>query len=94
MKFLNLNNPGKDEIEMIRGDLDYMTEDQLKLAKEKCIKFRDLFDGELMHHDEILNATNFEELISAVRKHQDHLIECANDANRHIDKFLRELVAG
>jgi hypothetical protein len=67
-------------------------EDKLESAKNKLLKYKDLFGGEIIYKDEIRNAKNMEDLYQIVKMYRDHQIECAHDANRHLDHFWKEKI--
>ncbi len=60
---------------------------ELEVAKNKLLAYRDLFGGEIIYKDEIKNAKNMDDLYGVVKRYRDHQIECAHDANRHLDHF-------
>jgi len=62
-----------------------------KERKQKILEYRDLFGCELLNIQEIKNSKTNKELKQHLNQHSNHLIECANDAVRDIEKFEKDI---
>lgn len=68
-----------------------MTEEHLKAAKQKMHEYRDPLGNELSLKDAIDSATTKEELEELFWKHCDYIADIANDTQKSVLRYKREL---
>lgn len=64
---------------------------KLEKIKEKMLKWKDFYGGDLPDYERIKNAKTKRELERVLEEHRDFMESMLSDAHSHIDDFKREL---
>lgn len=60
---------------------------QIEMIKQKMLKYRDFYGGDLLNVSDIKNAKTKQELAEIIEKHRTHMEDMLCDAHSHLDHF-------
>jgi len=64
---------------------------EIEMIKNRMLKWRDFFGGDLFDTDAIKKATTKDELKAVLSRHSSHMEQMGSDAERHLIDFKKEL---
>ncbi|HEY5590709.1 MAG TPA: hypothetical protein VIK55_06785 [Paludibacter sp.] len=64
---------------------------ELLKIKEEMKKYRDLYGGELLNHNDIDDCKSLLDCERIIERHRDHISAMLSDAESHLDNFKRRV---
>jgi len=63
----------------------------LEGMKEKILKWKDFYGGDIADYERVNRANSKEELKTILEEHRSFMEDMLSDANSHLDNFEKEL---